>query len=186
MAQGRRFAPRGRSSTRRKTSWSQGPGGVAVQTQVSATGKTLVTTGAQTTLDGLTQVRLRGMALFHLISAGSQLDGFAGAFGIGVATATAFSAGAGSLPGPIAEIGWDGWLYHTFLDLRAPDPVDSGVADDKDIMLSVTGAQRLMIDSKAMRKLNSSEVTFAMLEVTEVGVSILSWRFNSRVLDKLP
>ena len=121
----------------------------------------------------------------HLTSAAAALDGFAGAFGIGVITAAAFTAGVGSVPTPITEIGWDGWLYHQFIDLRAPGLIDGSAAVDVDIMLSTTAAVRIPVDSKAMRKIGIDEVTFGVLEVIEVGTAALSWRFNSRILDKL-
>ena len=185
MAQGNRSRfPR--RSVRRKSAWSQGPGSTAVQTQLTGTSAVLVGQGATITLDGITQVRLRGLLSMHLPSASAALDGYAGAFGIAIVTLAAFNVGVTAVPTPITEVGWDGWLYHTFFDLRAPGLIDGTASVDVDNMLPTTAALRIDVDAKAMRKGKVDEVTVGVIEATEVGTALLSWRFNSRLLDKLP
>ena len=175
-----------RVSVRRKSAWNQGPGSVTVQTQLTGTSAVMVGQGSAVALDGITQVRLRGLLSMHLPSASAALDGYAGAFGIAIVTLAAFNVGVTAVPSPITELAWDGWLYHTFFDLRAPGLIDGTAAVDVDNMLSTTAALRIEVDSKAMRKTKIDMVTIAVLEATEVGTALLSWRFNSRVLDKLP
>ena len=187
MARARLFTPRGRSSSpRRKTAWSQGPGQAGAQTELSSSSSVLAVAGAAVSLDGITQVRLRGEFMAYLNAATAQNDGFDCAFGIAVATLAAFSAGAASVPTPITEIGWDGWLYHKLFSLRAPAPMDSGAAVDLDIQNAVTACLRIDVDSKAMRKARVDDVTYAVLQVVETGTAVLRWHFNSRILDKLP
>jgi len=177
---------RGHPSTRRKVGWEQGVGQVAVQTQVNSSVALIATAALAVLDDGITLVRTRGSAMFQLESATSGLDGFAGAIGIGVATSAAVTAGAASVPTPITEQAWDGWLYWNRLDLRAASVMGSAAASDIDILNSVTAVQRFDIDSKAMRKLRVDDSIYCAIEVTEVGTAVMSWRIDSRMLFKLP
>ncbi len=102
---------RGRQSPRRSVGWDFGPGGAAAQTQISATGSVIATSVANVLEDGLTLVRLRGRFHAYLSTASGAQTGFTGAFGIAVVTAAAAAAGAASVPTPITEQDWDGWLY---------------------------------------------------------------------------
>jgi len=177
------------SGARRKTSWAAGPetsGGGGVQT-FTGTIAQLAGTAVQATVDGLTLVRTRGELLIFLRTASASDNGFFGAFGIAKATSAAVLAGAASVPTPIAEESWDGWLYHRYLSVMSAGPIAAATAAQEALQVNnVCAALRIEIDSKAMRKQDISEAFYAVLELTEVGTADLTWQFNSRLLLKLP
>ena len=178
---------RGRtSSPRRKTSWEESVGQSATQTSISASGKLLMAAGAVVLEDGITLVRTRGEFVAFLSASSAVTSGMFGALGIGVGTSTAFVAGAASLPGPITEMDWDGWLYHRILSFTSGVAIAGSVASDLNVMGTVLSCIRLEIDSKAMRKLRIGDTIFAMLEVSEVGTAVLQSNINTRSLFKLP
>ena len=164
----RDFRP-GRS--RRTSQWLFGPDSVA---QVFAsTTRGIWTTGISSGLNQ-TIVRTRGVVGLTL-TAGSQDDGFFGAIGFGLVAENAFAAGASSCPSAFLDADWDGWLWHTFFDIRG----------------WVTGLvpphQSIVIDSKAMRKWEGDEMTlFGSTDVVETGVASLTVNADTRVLVKLP
>ena len=170
----RRFHTRG---VRRSTAWFGGPSsGIDGAAQATGgPGSLLMTTGAAAGVDGLTLVRTRGELLIRLTAASAISEGFFGAFGIGVVTVAAFTAGAASVPTPVTEETWDGWLYHTYWQCISQS---AGVIEN-------SSWYRKTIDSKAMRKLAVDEIIFAVVEFTEVGTSGVSFNFNSRILMKL-
>ena len=184
MAHVNRSFRRSSPSSRRKSTWSQGPGGTTL-TVITGSSSTILGAGS-IALEPITLVRTRGELLMYLESAVTARDGFLGAFGIGIASHQAFLAGAAALPAPITEMDWDGWLYHRIINVQAAGPIV--VATASQIQLQVhdtTAALRVEVDSKAMRKLGPEMVQFAMLEVVEVGAANMVVEFNSRVLDKL-
>jgi len=172
---------------RRKTSWSTGPKtGVDGSTQViTASGSTLATTTAVAALDGITLVRTRGSMLLALRSADAAGSGFTGAFGIAKVTSAAAVAGVASIPTPITEEDWDGWLYHQYFSLIAVAQIAAVAAAAEDFAEVVCAALRIDVDSKAMRKFQVEETLVAVLEVSEVGTAVMAWQFNSRTLSKL-
>ncbi len=179
MARLRGFSPRVlRSSPRRKSGWSVGPGGTAV-TSVASSTAILVGGGIIATIDGLTAVRIRGHALFTLTSNTSAQDGFQGAFGIGIVELPAFTAGIGSVPTPITEQGSENWLYWTAVSLR-------GAAASSASLDGHGSIQRWDVDTKAMRKTDTAQVVYAALEVVEVGTAAAQFWFDSRCLSLLP
>ena len=180
-----RFLPRGKPRT---SSWGLGPksGTAGASLSLSATGAQLGTIGAGPVEDGITLIRTRGELLVQLVTASASGGGFFGAFGIGIVTAAAFSAGVASVPTPITEEGWDGWLYHRYLNVITSGIIDGSVAADHDFILSQGGVFRVEVDSKAMRKHTVDDVVFCCMEVTEGGTSTGRWLFNSRLLAKLP
>ena len=113
MAHSRRFIRPSTSS--RQTGWGIGVGQVGAQVAITTSGKALVNAGIVSAVEGLTIVRIRGRFMAFLVSATAQLDGFSGAFGIGLVTNQAFAAGGGSVPGPVADDDWDGWMFHQYL-----------------------------------------------------------------------
>ena len=96
-----------------------------------------------------------------------------GAVGIGKISAPAFAAGITAVPTPITESRWNGWLWHSFFSVH-----------DQDISLAPGPGfhQRIMIDSKAMRKFDSEEVLFAVAEVTEIGSLTIAMYLDTRML----
>lgn len=174
---------------RRKTSWAIGPatGTDGSEQNVSGSGPVIAGVGAAAGLDGLTVVRLRGSMLVYLSSATTAFDGYTGAFGIGKVTSPAFTAGIASVPTPLTEEDWDGWVYHRYFNVRASGPiVAAAVSLQTDGVDPTVAAFRWDIDSKAMRKFDITETMFAAIEVTITGTAVLRWSFNSRMLVKLP
>ena len=167
---------------RRRVGWEIGPktGTTGAEQSATASGSLLATIGSGATTDGLTLVRTRGELLIRLSVADAVGSGYQGAFGIGVVTAAAFTAGAASVPTPITEDSWDGWLYHTYFQVLAQSTT---LSDGTNALSAVF---RQTVDSKAMRKLRLDDVVFAAFEFTETGTSTLSMNFNSRLLLKLP
>jgi len=177
-------------SQRRKTSWNIGPQtGVDGATQVISASAAVLATGTAVVLnEGITMVRTRGELNVFLSIATGQGDGFHGAFGIAVASSPAVTAGVGSVPTPITEENWDGWLYHRYFGLFAGGPLATATAADQQSQVNATtAALRVEVDSKAMRKLSVDMTIYAAIEVIELGAaSSMEWGFNSRILVKLP
>ena len=179
------FRPRSKPRT---SSWGIGPksGTAGASLGLSATGAQLGLVSAAPVEDGITLIRTRGELLVQLVTASASGGGFNGAFGIGIVTAAAFLAGVASVPTPITEEGWDGWLYHKYFQVVSSGIIDGSAAADHDFMLSQGGTFRQEVDSKAMRKHSPEDVVFCCLEVTESGTATGRWLFNSRLLAKLP
>ena len=161
---------------RRLTNWGGGPGSNAAASITSSTAFILgggITFGAAGTV-----VRIRGNFQAFLLSYSSAGDGFHGAVGIGLASEAAFTAGIASLPTPITEAGWDGWLWHNFFG------VHGGLAAGASAVGVSNPGVDIDIDSKAMRKVSDDMVIYAAAEVTETGVASMSVFLNSRMLLK--
>ena len=167
---------RGRSS-RRKTSWSQGPRGTL---SISTNAQTIFASGAQANVPELTLVRVRGELWITLSTVDAALSGFPQvAVGICNVTENAFGAGATAIPAPITDINWDGWLW--FWQGRFTSP--SGTLTDAD---GATNA-RIVIDSKAMRKVHVTDTLVGVIQTTgEIGTATMVANMETRVLDKLP
>ncbi len=161
--------------TRRKTGWEEGVGGQAVLTR-TASGAIFVGSALSVLFDGLTLVRVRGMIELTLQSVSAAGDGFAGAFGIAVTSLDAVTAGVASVPQPVADMDWDGWLWHQFIFLHATSAT-----------LSETNPNRINIpiDSKAMRKIGVNDAIYLMVELTEIGTAEIDIFADTRVLVKL-
>ena len=99
------------------------------------------------------------------------------AAGICIVTSQAATVGVTAVPGPLANIDWDGWMWH-WMGIAGVVP---GVGGAPNLVVSVP------IDTKAMRKWKETDVMVAMVEVEETGVagSFVS-NFDTRVLVKLP
>ncbi len=169
---GFRRQARGRSSGISRD-WGVGPGGTAV-TQLTGSGVSLLGSALSPQGSEITVMRTRGIfdAFLEGVPAADG-GGYFGAVGIGKATLSAFTAGIGSLPTPITEADWDGWLWHSFFSLHVGDVTFAGTP----------GAQVTMeVDSKAMRKFDIQEVLYAAVEVVETGSAVLNMRFDSRML----
>ena len=162
-------------SARRLTAWDEGPGDSATDT-LTGSGNSVLGSGAQPVVEGLTLVRVRGHFGLTLNAATAVGDGYTGALGICLVTNSAFAAGITSLPTPLTELSWDGWLYHTFFDIRA----------GLDVALQSNITRQIEVDSKAMRKVPVDMTIAAILEVVEQGTAQIEVTFNSRILVKLP
>jgi len=176
-------------SSRRKSSWGFGPATSTDGESQSLSASAAILAGQAVSIlaDGQTLVRTRGDFNIFLQTAGTQADGFSGAFGIGVATTAAITAGVASVPTPITEETWDGWLYHRYFSVICAEPI--AVATTSKIgaqVHDVAAALRFEVDSKAMRKLTQDQTIYAVIEVIEIGVATARWAFNSRMLFKLP
>ena len=119
-------------------------------------------------------IRTRGFIHYFLNAATAQGDGFFGAVGLGITTGFAFAAGSASCPGPLTESDWDGWFWHSFFDVRLAETS----------LFNSFAHQRIEIDSKAMRKLDSQDVIFGMTEVLESGTAVLEMHGDTRLLVK--
>ena len=165
-------------SQRRKTAWTTGPDATALSfTGAASQGWT---TGVAATVPGLTITRVRGYAEVLLTVSSVADGGFNGAFGLGVTTLSAFNAGIASLPTPITDIDWNGWMVHQMFSLHT---VTATIADGVNEVTS-----RFEIDSKSMRKLPVDEmILFGAIEVEqELGAATLLFHANTRMLVLLP
>ena len=160
---------------RRKTSWAVGPSGIV---SLTASSVAIFPNGAQVLFDGDTEVRLRGELILGLALATSAFDGFSGAVGICYVSENAFNAGVASIPTPITDIAWDGWTWFQMFHLKN---MSAGL--DEDALLAQV---RIVVDSKAMRKLRATDIQVAVIEATEVGASQLHAEISTRSLLKLP
>ena len=165
---------------RRRKGWEEGPGQLASQVALAATGSQIVVSGAQLVGDGNTLLRLRGALTMQLSVATGVFEGFVGAFGVGIVQAAAFAVGVTAVPTPIDEQDWDGWLFWM------PFMVASITATLTDGANAGSVILRMPIDSRAMRKLDLDDVIYGVLQVQEIGAASLQWHFDSRVLLALP
>ena len=176
MARGRSgYGSSRRGTARRLTSWGAGPGSQS-SLGVSASSNSFLGAGLVITSDEeVTIVRIRGLFRVLLTAATAVGDGFFGAVGIGIVATSAFDAGISSVPTPVTEVSWEGWLWHSFFGVHR-SLGDGAPSESTD----------LVIDSKAMRKQNSDEVLYAAVELTEEGTATADLYLDARVLDKLP
>ena len=173
MANSRGF----RQAPRRRRSWTLGPGRDTPQTTVSASVASIISDFIAVGASGTTLARLRGDFRAQIITASSSMDGFSGAFGIGVATNAAITAGAASVPTPVTEQDWNGWLYWRAFNLKSVETTVVG---------RFGSVLQWQVDTKAMRKLDPDDGVYAVFEVTEVGTSTMQVFFDSRMLVLLP
>ena len=170
-----------------RSSWEFGPetSGNGAPQGLTASSSQLAGTNVAAAIDGLTLIRTRGEFMIYLTAATALGDGFHGAFGIGKATQAAVVAGVLSVPNPITEEAWDGWLYHRYFSCMAPGPIAVATAAQETLQNAGNIASlRLEVDSKAMRKWDINESMFACIEVIEHGTATAEWLFNSRMLVK--
>jgi len=186
VARSRGFPQRGQ---RRSTGWFVGPQSAAsgASIAISSSVSVLGLGGSTPIVDGLTLIRTRGDLNVFLTSAAALGDGFSGAFGIGIANESAFTAGAASVLMPLAEEDWDGWIYHRYFSLFSGGPIAAATAAQEALQVNATAAAvHIEVDSKAMRKFTEEDVMYCAVDVVEVGTGSMEWAFNSRILVKLP
>ncbi len=177
MARPRGFPHRIQGRPRRKSSWGFGPdaNGITISTEDV---NTIWTNGIVLTQENkVTITRIHG--LFHIVltAVNSAASGFRGAMGFGIVNEEAFTAGVDSLPHPVADAQWTGWMWHQRFDVRS---ITAAIADG-----SNAGAihQRGMIDVKAQRIFGANDVLFGVIEAdNETGTAILRLDADTRML----
>ena len=166
------------SGVRRETAWTIGP--QEVDGSHSSTSTSLWSGTVVPAIDGLTIIRIRGFVRALLQTATAAGDGFFGAFGIGIATDAAIAVGVTAVPTPLTEEQWDGWLWHSYFDVRS---VTATIADG----VNAAGATvAFEIDSKAMRKFPTNMTLYGATEVVESGTALVELQGQTRMLVKLP
>ena len=169
-------SPRSRSP-KRLTAWGLGP--KTANNQFSSASSIGWDTGAAITAQSrVTIVRTRGIFKVYLVAASAIVSGFSGAAGIGIVSLDAFAAGA--LPDPVADVGWPGWLWHTFFDVRS---ITATLADGVNAQVATFETE---IDSKAMRKFGQDETLMGVSETdAEVATADIRVFADTRILFKL-
>ena len=157
----------------RRPSWSIGPNGTL---QLTATGSAVFGTGAVAADVELTIIRTRGIFQAFLSQATASLDGFQGAVGICKVSSNAFGVGITAIPTPVTDIAWDGWLWYQRFNVKAATAT-LGVVEQ------MAGIE-YVVDAKAMRKTNVTDVIVGVIEATEVGTAIGNFRLDTRMLSK--
>ena len=112
--------------------------------------------GLTTAESALTIVRTRGQMLVTIVDNSGVRQIMQGAMGIILVSSDAFSAGIGSLPGPISDDQNDWYVWAPFT-LSTLD----GTADDQAISQTV----RVDFDSRGMRKSKFGDVAAIVLEI---------------------
>ncbi len=170
-ARARTFSARG---PRRKTTWV----GPANQGYIS------VATGASTILGSFTPstdvvsmaqptvIRVRGAVSVIGETFAADLE-YGGAFGMAVVSTQAFNAGIAAVPTPFTEAGWNGWfVWRSFANrLEFGDATGRFLA-----------GETMEIDSKAMRKVGTSETVILVAESQVGAIQVAS---HVRMLVKL-
>jgi len=165
-------------SNRRKVGWDLGP--VNTGTNITTTSQALGTGGVQALLDGHTVTRIRGYCRLYVHVTSATMSGFHGALGMCIITENANGIGVTSVPHPLGDDDWDGWLWHHYIDVRSITATIADGANAKSVV------QEIVVDSKAMRKFKESDLLVVVIDVVEEGTASMRWEFDSRVLLKLP
>ncbi len=160
------MADRFRRGPKRRTHWTE----LAGASNIVSSGSTLLASQAAGH-EGETLVRTRGLFMATLLTASAAGDGFFGAIGIAKVTTAAATAGVGSMPTPITEAGWDGWLLHRYFGVAQALVNQGGGA-----------IHRLELDSKAMRKVNDDESIVMIAEFIETGTASVDVTGRVRIL----
>jgi len=166
-----------RSRSRRLTAWAEGP--ESVRQTVTGNDHLVWTFGVATTQGKVTIVRIRGTWQIRLTTTSAVNAGFHGALGIGLVTTPAFDAGAVSTPGPLTEVDWDGWMWHTFFDVNS---ITAVIADGVNAFSVVAQG---VIDSKAMRLFDEDTTLIGAVEVEEDGTQLAMLSAETRMLVKI-
>ncbi len=164
----------GRGSRLRKT-WQAIP--VADNAIASTTQQAI---GSITIAEGsaleATILRSRGELL---ITATPDAGGDSDVLGLGIVVvrANALAVAGVALPGPIADQGSDSWLWHAYIPLDA-----FGAANEAAAQLVNSCQTRVMIDSKAMRKLPEDSAVVLMFELLTGDFAVVNVSGGCRFL----
>jgi len=104
-----------------------------------------------------TVIRTRGVVSVRPQSFSGDL-GLGGAWGVCIVSDEAFAAGAGSIPRPFDDAGWDGWFVWQAFTGRFDVTTDVGRVGFANTSITHD------IDSKAMRKVSDNETVVLMCE----------------------
>ena len=165
---------------RRQTQWGGTTSGQTSETALAAATSVLFSRFTAATLEvfpgtPLTVVRNRG--LFSVRSDQIvQTEMGHGAFGMAVVSEDAAAAGIASVPTPITNSDWDGWMVW--------QPFAFGLVFSSAVGFDNNPYQRYDYDSKAMRKLNDNESLIFVVENQDAGSGAL-FNWVSRSLFKL-
>jgi len=162
----------------RSTAWDPGPKQTVITR--STPGSEILTSGAQALVSGLTFVRIHGYVNLWLTASDIIGGGFSGALGMCIVTENAFGIGITAVPTPLTDVGWDGWMWHSFFNIA------TNTATLTDGVNASNSSWSKEIDTKSMRKIKETDVLIAVLEVFEVANATLKGYFETRVLSKLP
>ena len=155
---------------RRRTHWVEVNGATSVSTSIAVQ---LFTTAVGH--EGETVVRVRGLGVATLETGNVASAGFFGAFGMAIVTTAASTIGVTAIPTPLTEAGWDGWLLHRYFEIERTGPGGGGAGE----------IDRLILDSKAMRKANEDESLVGVFEVILSGTAIMNFQVRARVLSMI-
>ena len=135
---------------KRLTQWvgSADQGTVAIAAGASAIQQSNATLGATTV------VRTRGVLDVRPQGFSADIE-VIGAMGIASVSDQAFAAGAASIPGPFTDSDWSGWWVWEAFSYRFELTTDVG---------RLIIPERMVIDSKAMRKIEPNETVVVMVE----------------------
>ena len=177
MGRSRGVRPAGRR--RQRVEWTGGQ--TAIGTSVSAAASVALGSSIITllTIDNMTSptlVRVRG-ELTYFVDAGSNGDQAVLGFGIAVVNRRASDVGSTALPRPLDEMDYS-WLWHSMNFFRRSTAVDANTP--------VMTAVRLVIDSKAMRKVLSKEEEIVYVAQSKIITGTLGVLFavQTRLLFK--
>ena len=174
---------RGRSGPRRETQWGGSTAGQTGRTALAAATAALFSrfSAAQFDVIGspLTTVRNHGQLSVESDQsvAGETVQG---AIGLAIVSEPAAAAGIGSIPTPITESDWDGWLMwmpfsHTMQFVQQ---------DATGVQIVQPSNSIFNYDSKAMRKIQDQESLVFVIE-NENATAGLLFTWYSRTLFKL-
>ena len=179
MARLRRSSRVPATGFRPQTSWELGPGSGAA-TALSGSTPAFMGLAITPAIDAITWMRCRGYFSIYLTLATAANDGFTGAVGIGLASLAAVMAGIGSVPTPITELTSENWLWHHMFSIKGAQQFTAGGGPGTEQQGTVI---QIPIDSKAMRKLDTSLAVYAAIELgTEVGTAAAIAHLQTRIL----
>ena len=152
-------SPQRFSGSRRKTNWIPSGDATTFGTLVAG-GVVLDQVLTAAAIQGLvgpesTIVRTRGLLAVWSDQVAATETVF-GAMGMAIVSDAAATAGAGSIPAPYTDAGWDGWFMHQFFS-------HTHVAGSTLTSMSPTQTN-FPFDSKAMRRLQDEEAVVVLIE----------------------
>jgi len=143
--------------SKRQTDWM-----IAVRTTgpvaIASGAKVVIGQATPALLVGLTPstiVRTRGILEFHTDNLAAT-ESQSGCLGVGIVNEQAQTVGVTALPGPETDPLWEGWFV--LQPFRSHTSINTAVGFD------APGGRMLDVDSKAMRKLDSSDGLVIMVE----------------------